>query len=103
ATVLTGAIDVGQGAETVISQIVAEELYLPIEDVKIISSDTDTTPQDIGAWISGMTYVTGNAARQAAGNARDKMLKLAAERFECSVDDLEIRQKVVRHRRNPEQ
>ncbi|MCD6674917.1 MAG: xanthine dehydrogenase family protein molybdopterin-binding subunit [Burkholderiaceae bacterium] len=103
ATVLTGAIDVGQGAETVISQIVAEELYLPIEDVKIISSDTDTTPQDIGAWISGMTYVTGNAARQAAGNARDKMLRLVAERFECSVEDLEIGGKCVQRRGQPEQ
>jgi CO/xanthine dehydrogenase Mo-binding subunit len=73
-TVLTGGIDVGQGSETIISQIVAEELAVNIDDVKIISSDTDTTPQDIGAWISGMTYVTGNAARQAAGNARQKML-----------------------------
>lgn len=102
ATVLTGAIDVGQGAETVISQIVAEELYIPIEDVKIISSDTDTTPQDIGAWISGMTYVTGNAARQAASKARDKLLGLAAEQFKCRVDDLEVRDKVIRHRLDPE-
>lgn len=102
ATVLTGAIDVGQGGETVVAQIVAEELYLPIEDVKIISSDTDTTPQDIGAWISGMTYVTGNAARQAASNARDKLLKLAAERLECGVEELEIGGKVVHHRANPQ-
>ncbi|MCL4848888.1 MAG: molybdopterin-dependent oxidoreductase [Acidobacteria bacterium] len=96
-TVLTGAIDVGQGSETVISQIVAEELSLPMEDVKIISSDTDTTPQDIGAWISGMTYVTGNAARQAAGNARNKMLELVAERFECPVEHLRVSDKAVYH------
>lgn len=103
ATVLTGAIDVGQGSETVIAQIVAEELFLPIEDVKIVSSDTDTTPQDIGAWISGMTYVTGNAARQAAGNARDKMLQLAAQRFNCGVDDLYVADKVVYNRLDPAQ
>lgn len=103
ATVLTGAIDVGQGAETIIAQIVAEELFLPMEDIKIVSSDTDTTPQDIGAWISGMTYVTGNAARQAAGNARDKMLQLAAQRFNCAVEDLEIRDKVVWNRLDPDQ
>ena len=101
ATVLTGAIDVGQGAETVIAQIVAEELYLPIEDVRIVSSDTDTTPQDIGAWISGMTYVTGNAARQAASNARDKLLQLAAEKLGCAIDELEVRDKVVRRRGEP--
>ncbi|MCL4746806.1 MAG: molybdopterin-dependent oxidoreductase [Burkholderiaceae bacterium] len=103
ATVLTGAIDVGQGAETVISQIVAEELFLPIEDVKIISSDTDTTPQDIGAWISGMTYVTGNAARQAAGNAREKLLELAAEKFGCTTAELEVDEKLVRKRANREE
>ncbi len=101
AIVLTGALDVGQGAETVIAQIVAEELSLPMDDIKIISSDTDTTPQDIGAWISGMTYVTGNAARQAAGNARDKLLRVAAEHMNVLVDDLVAEDKVVFSRSNP--
>ena len=102
-TVLTGGIDVGQGSETVISQIVAEELAVNIDDVKIISSDTDATPQDIGAWISGMTYVTGNAARQAAGNARQKMLDLAALRFNVDVASLRIKDKVVFNQSNPSQ
>lgn len=103
ATVLTGAIDVGQGAETVIAQIVAEELGLVMDDVKIVSSDTDATPQDIGAWISGMTYVTGNAARQAAGNARDKMLDLAAQRFNCGIQDLKVENKTVINGLDPSQ
>ncbi len=102
-TVLTGGIDVGQGSETVISQIVAEELGVGIDDVKIISSDTDVTPQDIGAWISGMTYVTGNAARQAAGNARQKMLDLAALRFNIDVGNLGVKDKVVFNRNDPGQ
>jgi CO/xanthine dehydrogenase Mo-binding subunit len=100
-TVLTGGIDVGQGSETVISQIVAEELSVDIDEVKIISSDTDTTPQDIGAWISGMTYVTGNAARQAAGNARQKMLELAALRLNADINDLAFKDKVVFRRSKP--
>ena len=102
-TVLTGGIDVGQGSETVISQIVAEELAVNIDDVKIISSDTDVTPQDIGAWISGMTYVTGNAARQAAGNARQKMLDLAALRFNVDVANLRIEDKVIFNQSDPSQ
>ncbi len=102
-TVLTGGIDVGQGSETVISQIVAEELAVNIDDVKIISSDTDTTPQDIGAWISGMTYVTGNAARQAAGNVRQKMLDLAALRFNVDVGHLGIKDRAIFNRNDPEQ
>jgi len=100
-TVLTGGIDVGQGSETVLCQIVAEELSVDIDEVKIISSDTDTTPQDIGAWISGMTYVTGNAARQAAGHARQKMLELAALRFNTDIGDLAIKDKSIFRHSNP--
>jgi CO/xanthine dehydrogenase Mo-binding subunit len=102
ATVLTGAIDIGQGSETVIAQIVAEELGIGMEDVRLISSDTDTTPQDIGAWISGMTYVTGNAARVAAGNAREKLLALGAERLGLDVSELGFGDKSVFSRANPD-
>ncbi len=102
AIVLTGALDVGQGAETVICQIVAEELSLDMDDIKIIASDTDTTPQDIGAWISGMTYVTGNAARQAASNAREKLLQVASERMNTPVTDLALENKIVYSRSNPD-
>ena len=102
-TVLTGGIDVGQGSETIICQIVAEELSINIDEVKIVSSDTDSTPQDIGAWISGMTYVTGNAARQAAGNVRQKMLHLAAARFNVDVRNMSVEDKVVFNRHNPSQ
>jgi 4-hydroxybenzoyl-CoA reductase subunit alpha len=100
-TVLTGGIDVGQGSETIICQIVAEELSVDLDEVKIISSDTDATPQDIGAWISGMSYVTGNAARQAAGNARQKMLELAALRFNTDIGELAVKDKTIYRRNNP--
>jgi len=102
AVVLTGALDVGQGAETVLCQIVAEELGVPMEDIKIIAGDTDTTPQDIGSWISGLTYVTGNAAREAAGNAREKLLAIAAEQLEVPLDELEFEDKTVFVRGDPE-
>ncbi|MCB1363215.1 MAG: molybdopterin-dependent oxidoreductase [Rhodobacteraceae bacterium] len=102
AVVLTGALDVGQGAETVISQIVAEELSLEMEDIKLVTSDTDTTPQDIGAWISGMTYVTGNASREAAGNAREKLLEVAAEQMNTPKSDLRLQDKMVISISNPD-
>ncbi len=102
AVVLTGALDVGQGAETVISQLVAEELAIPMDDVKIVAADTDTTPQDIGSWISGLTYVTGNAARQAAGEARRKLLEIAAERMNVPVAELGCAGKRVFDRSHPE-
>ncbi len=102
AILLTGAIDVGQGAETVITQIVAEELGLEMDDIKVISSDTDTTPQDIGAWISGTTYVTGNAARQAAANAREKLLEVASTQMNAPASDLQVENKFVVSRSNPD-
>ena len=102
AVVLTGAIDIGQGAETVITQIIAEELSVDMDDIKIIASDTDTTPQDIGAWISGLTYVTGNAARQAAHNARLKLLDVAAEQMNVLKDDLYLENKEVVSKSNPD-
>jgi len=79
ATLFTGALDIGQGAETILSQIVAEELKIPLEEILVIAADTETTPVDIGSWISGNAYVTGNAARVAATNIRRKLLSLAAE------------------------
>jgi len=102
AVVLTGALDVGQGAETIITQIVAEELSLGMDDIKLVTSDTDTTPQDIGAWISGMTYVTGNASREAAGNAREKILDVAAEQMNTVKADLRLENKMVVSISNPD-
>ncbi|MBW2611012.1 MAG: molybdopterin-dependent oxidoreductase [Deltaproteobacteria bacterium] len=92
---LTGAIELGQGSETVLCQIVGEELQLELEDIRIISSDTATTPQDIGAWISGMTYVTGNAVREAAGGVREKILQVAAEQLNERVENLKLENKSV--------
>lgn len=92
---LTGAIELGQGSETVLCQIVGEELQLELEDIRIIASDTATTPQDIGAWISGMTYVTGNAVREAAGSVREKILRVAAEQLNERVENLKLANKSV--------
>ncbi|MEE8436573.1 MAG: xanthine dehydrogenase family protein molybdopterin-binding subunit [bacterium] len=92
---LTGAIEIGQGAETILSQIVAEELALEIENVKIIAADTDTTPQDIGAWISAGAYVSGNAAREAAGEVRNKLLQVASKVLDAQIEFLVVENQAV--------
>ncbi|MGD8741167.1 MAG: xanthine dehydrogenase family protein molybdopterin-binding subunit [Desulfobacterales bacterium] len=102
ATLLTGAMDIGQGAETVLCQIVAEELKIPVEEIRVIAADTDTTPVDIGSWISGNTYVTGNAARMAATDVRKKLLHIASEKMEIAQDDLVIADKAVHVVGSPE-
>jgi len=102
ATLLTGAMDIGQGAETVLCQIVAEELKIPVEEIRVIAADTDTTPVDIGSWISGNTYVTGNATRMAATDVRKKLLHIAAEKMEIAEDDLVMADKAVHVVGSPE-
>ena len=102
ATLLTGALDLGQGAETVLSQIVAEELKTPVEEIRVIAADTDSTPVDIGSWISGNTYVTGNATRVAATEVRQKLLDIAAEKMEIDIADLVLANKAVQVVGSPE-
>lgn len=95
ATVLTGAMDIGQGAETVLCQIVAEEIQVPVEEIQVIAADTETTPVDIGSWISGNAYVTGNAARLAGAEVRQQLLEIASEEMEANIDDLILEDKTV--------
>ena len=86
--VLTGAADIGQGAETVIGQIVAEELGVLIEDIRVTAADTGITPLDPGTFGSGVTVRAGNAARLAALSAKQKLLQFVAEKLEANAADL---------------
>jgi xanthine dehydrogenase molybdenum-binding subunit len=90
-TVMTGASEIGQGSETVIAQFVAEELGLPISAVKIINSDTEVTPWDVGVHASRTTFIAGNSALRAARRARQKLLKAAAEKLGVEADTLDLR------------
>jgi CO/xanthine dehydrogenase Mo-binding subunit len=94
-SLITGAMDIGQGAETVLSQIVAEELGIPVEEVQVYAADTETTTVDIGSWISGLTWVTGNAAKKAAAHAMKKLLDVAAEKLNENVNDLAVCNKEI--------
>ncbi|MBE9522283.1 MAG: molybdopterin-dependent oxidoreductase [Proteobacteria bacterium] len=92
---LTGAMDIGQGAETILCQIVAEELKVPVDEIQVTAADTETTPVDIGSWISGSAYVSGNATRMAAGEVRKKLIDLASEALEANADDLILKDKRI--------
>lgn len=65
--VQSGATEIGQGADTVFSQMVAETVGVPVSDVRVISTqDTDVTPFDPGAFASRQSYVAAPALRSAA-------------------------------------
>ncbi len=86
--VLTGAADIGQGAETVIGQIVAEELGVTIDDIRVTAADTGITPLDPGTFGSGVTVRAGNAAKLAAVSAKQKIFRFVAEKLEANEADL---------------
>jgi putative selenate reductase molybdopterin-binding subunit len=75
---LVGATDLGTGADTVLGQIAAEVLGVPLDDIKVYSSDTDMTPFDTGAYASSTTFISGTAALQAAEAARKRIKERAA-------------------------
>jgi 4-hydroxybenzoyl-CoA reductase alpha subunit len=86
--VLTGAADIGQGAETVIAQIVAEEIGVPLEDVRVTAADTGVTPLDSGTFGSGVTVRAGNAARLAAVAVKNKLFEFVAQKLEAREEDI---------------
>jgi xanthine dehydrogenase molybdenum-binding subunit len=89
-TVQTGSSEIGQGSETVIAQIVAEELGIPLQNIRIINNDTDLTPWDVGVHASRTTFIAGNSALRAAREARRKILDAAAGRLKRDPDGLDL-------------
>ena len=85
---LVGATEIGQGSDTVLSQIAAEVLETTLDKIIIYSSDTDLTPFDVGAYASSTTYVSGNAVLKAAKALKAKMIDKAAQLLEVESDSL---------------
>ncbi|MCL5959883.1 MAG: molybdopterin-dependent oxidoreductase [Chloroflexi bacterium] len=88
--VLTGAIEIGGGQQTILAQIAAEELGVPLEHIGMVMGDTDATAYDWATVASRTTYNVGNAVKIAATDAKKQLLEMAAERLEARVEDLEI-------------
>lgn len=83
---LTGSTDIGTGSDTILAQIAAEVLGIETERIVVISADTDVTPFDTGAYASSTTYITGNAAKNAAEEMKEMLLNEAALLLETTTD-----------------
>ena len=94
-TLISGVVDNGQGNDNMLVQIVAEELGLEMEDITLITADTEVTPNDPGSYSMVSTFVGGNAARLAAVNAKKQLLEIAGEAMEADPGDLEIKSKRI--------
>jgi CO/xanthine dehydrogenase Mo-binding subunit len=102
ATVLTSTTEVGQGSRTVLAQMAADELGLPLERVAVTFADTDVTPWDQTTSSSRSTFMMGTAVRRAAVEVRRELLELAAEMLEAVPNDLGVRDGRVLVRGAPE-
>lgn len=75
---MMGATEIGQGSDTVLAQIVAEELTVKTDDIIVYSSDTDLTPYDVGAFASSTTYLSGMAVKKTAGKVKAQIRRSGA-------------------------
>lgn len=85
-----GSNDIGQGSDTVLTQICAEALKVPMDNVAFVSPDTDGSPYNWGTTASRITFMTGRSVVGAAAEVEQKLKQHAAEILECAPDDLEL-------------
>ena len=95
-SVATGIGTQGQGHFTSFAQIVADQVGVSVRDVHVVTGDTDQFHWGAGTFASRGAVVAGNAVNEAAKAVRKKILRLAAEHFECAEEDLEIADGAVR-------
>jgi 4-hydroxybenzoyl-CoA reductase subunit alpha len=86
--VFCGSTDIGQGSDSILAYIVAEELGIEPKDIRVVTADTDLTPVDLGSYSSRVTLMTGNAAIQAARKLRRQILDAAARKLDVPFDRL---------------
>jgi 4-hydroxybenzoyl-CoA reductase subunit alpha len=82
-TAFCGAMDIGQGSDSVLATIVAEELGLQPSEIRLVTADTDTTPIDLGSYSSRVTFMAGNAAIEAARKMRGMLSEAVAVKMGC--------------------
>lgn len=82
--VFSGASEIGQGVDSMVAYVAAEELGVPLEYVRVYAGDTDFTPVDLGAYSSRVTFMLGNACLDAARKLRRKVQEAVAEAWGCS-------------------
>jgi CO/xanthine dehydrogenase Mo-binding subunit len=88
--VATGLVSLGQGLETTLAQIAAEELGVDVPDVIVVTGDTQAMPWGVATFASRAAVVSGNAVSVAAKEVRAKALKFAANMLEVAPEDLEL-------------
>ena len=101
-SVFCGSSEIGQGSDSILAYIVAEVLGIDPFDIRVVTSDTDLTPVDLGSYSSRVTLMTGNAAIQAAERAKELLSQAVAEKLEVPAGRLRFADRRVFDIENPE-
>ena len=88
-TILTGASDIGQGSSTLLTQVVAEVLLLPMARIRVVATDSALTPKDNGSYSSRVSFMVGNAALRAAEELKRVLVVAAARRLQVLPEQIE--------------
>ena len=102
-TLLSPTIDQGSGTHTILRQLVADELRVCVDQVRVNIGDTDISPKDSGVRASRITYVAGRAVLQASKTLRQKLAEQAARLLEGDSSDVEYEESKFWLRQEPEQ
>jgi 4-hydroxybenzoyl-CoA reductase alpha subunit len=86
--VFSGASEIGQGCDSMVAYVAAEELGVPLEHVRVLRGDTDFTPVDLGAYSSRVTFMLGNAAIDAARKLRRMVQRAVARHWEVEPGEV---------------
>ncbi|MDA8071151.1 MAG: molybdopterin-dependent oxidoreductase [Actinomycetota bacterium] len=90
-TVFCGATDIGQGSDSMLATVAAEELGLQPGAIRLVTGDTGLTPVDLGSYSSRVTFMAGNAAREAAAKLRQLLVEAVAEAEGRSPEQVQVR------------
>ena len=100
--IASGFQDNGQGHFTTMAQLVADELQVPLDRIRVVQGDTDSVAYATGSWGSRTAVVAGGALIRASGDLRQKLLQLGAHLLEASPDDVELADGLVRVAGSPD-
>jgi 4-hydroxybenzoyl-CoA reductase subunit alpha len=101
-TLAIAAAEIGQGSDTVLPQIAAEELGVPYHWVWMAPCDSTLSPIDLGSYSSRVTLMAGNATKMAARRVRDRLLEVAGRTLGCDPGALEAREGRIYNREYPD-
>ncbi len=89
-TLLIGAVDLGQGSTTILRQVAAETMQVPIENIYCSNFADDFAPQSHGSFASRVTFIDSHAVENACEDLKQKIRLWASDIFEASPDDIEV-------------